>query len=222
MSYLDHPQDPARRAKAIVAVGAIHAMIGYVLVTGLGAEIVERFAPPPLVGTNIPLPPPPDPKPAPESAEKPLPPTALLPPIELPRSDPPPDVLTEDKPLPPLVSRVPEGPTLARLEPSRPRPAFTPRKAKPINGPLGWISTDDYPARALRSEAEGVAAYRLIVGTDGRVSACDVTRSTGNGLLDDATCEFIARRARFEAATDDTGAKVVGNYTGTVKWEIPD
>ena len=62
----------------------------------------------------------------------------------------------------------------------------------------------------------------VVEATTGRVTACEVTRSTGNGQLDDATCDFIVRRARFEAATDDTGAKVVGNYTGTVRWRIPE
>ena len=49
-----------------------------------------------------------------------------------------------------------------------------------------------------------------------------MTRSTGNGQLDAATCRYIERRARFEPATDESGAKVIGSYTGTVKWEIPE
>jgi protein TonB len=114
------------------------------------------------------------------------------------------------------------GPAVEQPVDPRPTPTFTPHGARPRNDPLGWLSTDDYPRASLVDGVEGTAAYRLIVGTNGRVSACEVTRSTGNDQLDQATCKFILRRARFEAATDETGAKVLGNYTGTVRWEIPD
>ena len=40
--------------------------------------------------------------------------------------------------------------------------------------------------------------------------------------LDAATCKLLTRRARFEAASDETGAKIVGSYSGSVRWEIPD
>jgi len=223
MSYLNHAQDPARRTKAIIAVGAIHAGLAYMLVTGLGADIVERLVPPPLTGTQIPLPPPPpDPKPTPKTDPVTVDPVAPIPPIPIP---PPPGPtyrgFDETDAVIPEVSRGTEIGPVVQPDP-RPSPSFTPRLARPRNQPSGWLSNDDYPRGPLVDEVEGVAAYRLIVGTNGRVSACEVTRSTGNGQLDAATCKFIERRARFEPATDETGAKVVGNFTGTVKWEIPD
>ena len=104
----------------------------------------------------------------------------------------------------------------------RPTPGFTPARARPRNDPASWLSADDYPRRAIIDGVEGAAAYRLIVGTNGKVSACEVTRSTGNAQLDAATCKHIASRARFEPATDEAGAKVMGSYTGNVKWEIPE
>lgn len=222
MSYLDQTQDFRRRATAIAGVAAIHGAIGLGLVVGL---TVAGVAPPvdtwdPFTITPEAKPTPPPPKPV-EQAE---PPDSFVvvpkPPIDIVTDDPVELVTTGDK----LDNRlvVDPGPRVEPVIEPRVTPMFTPRKARPTNGPLGWISTDDYPARALRSEAEGIAAYRLIVGTNGRVSACEVTRSTGKELLDEATCKFIVRRARFEAATDEAGAKVVGNYTGTVKWDIPE
>jgi len=223
MSYLNHTQDPARRNKAIIAVGAIHAGLAYMLVTGLGTDIVERLVPPPLIGTQIPLPPPPpDPEPMPETDPVTLDPVAPMPPIPIP---PPPGPtyreFDETDVVIPKVDRGTETGPVVQPNP-RPSPSFTPRLARPRNAPSGWLSTDDYPRAPLVDGVEGVAAYRLIVGTSGRVSACEVTRSTGNVQLDAATCKLIERRARFEPATDESGAKVVGNYTGTVKWEIPD
>jgi protein TonB len=53
------------------------------------------------------------------------------------------------------------------------------------------------------------------------VQACEVIRSSGSASLDKAACDNVSRRARFDAATDESGAKVVGTYASSVKWQIP-
>ncbi len=219
MSYLTKTQNPQRRAGAIVAVGAIHAAIGYVLVTGLGVQIYDRLAPPPLVGFDVPLPPPPpDPEPVANSTEEAVAttPVAPVPPVIL--TNPPP---VQADPIASDTVVFPDPIPVARPEPPNPPPAFTPRRPRPANEASGWITTNDYPARQLRSGIEGTAGYRLVIGSDGRVSACEITASSGDSGLDAATCRLIQRRARFEPATDRTGARVVGTYTGTVRWRIP-
>ena len=40
--------------------------------------------------------------------------------------------------------------------------------------------------------------------------------------LDAATCDKLARRAKFDPASDETGAAVPGTYTGAVRWQIPE
>jgi protein TonB len=221
MSYLNQAQDPRRRAAAIAGVTAIHAVIGLGLIVSL---TVSGIAPPPdtwdpfqITPQPLPKPPPPEPRrqDAPDSF-------VVVPESTIDVVVDPPEVLTRD-----VVDDSPividPGSSVDPVVPSDPpRALFTPRKPTPSNNPASWLSNEDYPARALRAEAEGIAAYRLIVGTNGRVSACEVIRSTGNAQLDAATCDNIARRARFEAATDETGAKVLGSYTGTVRWDIPD
>ena len=62
----------------------------------------------------------------------------------------------------------------------------------------------------------------MVVGSDGRVDACEITRSSGNAELDAATCKNVTRRARFEPATNGDGQKVVGSYSSTVRWQLPD
>jgi protein TonB len=193
------------------------------LVVGLTVSgvIPEEDGWDPFTLTPDPLPKPPPPNPQPQQQTEQtfvtVPPTPLPPLV----ADPA-DFVTRDPIVEPTRFVVDPGPAITpTVEPSV-TPGFAPKRARPANDPLRWITTDDYPARALRAEAEGIASYRLIVATSGRVSACELTRSTGNGQLDQATCDFIARRARFEPATDETGAKVVGAYTGTVKWDIPE
>ena len=49
-----------------------------------------------------------------------------------------------------------------------------------------------------------------------------VTGSSGFAALDQIACAKVTARARFDPATDDTGAKVAGRYATTIRWEIPD
>ena len=52
--------------------------------------------------------------------------------------------------------------------------------------PMLWVTTDDYPSRALREEREGVTAVAWDVTADGRVENCRVTSSSGSPDLDQA------------------------------------
>ena len=223
MSYLNQTHDPRRRATAIVTVGAVHALLAAGLVTGLTVQFADIIRTP-FTATNVPLDPP-KPEPSPEPQVEPEHPTYVAPvpdpPIKLPTDSSvirePVDTFdheityyptgTDDPPTPPALP---------------PRAGFTPKGAVPINSRSNWITNDDYPRRALVDEAEGSASYRLVIGTNGRVSSCELTSPTGNRALDEATCRLITSRARFEPATDEGGAKVVGTYTGSVRWEIPD
>lgn len=224
MSFVDRNQDPRRRANAIIAVGVIHAGLAYVVVTGLGAEIVNQLRPPQIIGEQIPLPPPPpSPDPTPPKPSDPKDTTIEVPRPPIPFPPPPspgPEVDWDETPGP--IGDPFPGPPQPPLPPSPASPSFTPKGARPSNNSAGWISTNDYPRGPLMNEIEGTVGYRLVIGTNGRVGGCELTRPSGNRALDDATCRLLTSRARFEPATDESGAKVLGTYTGSVRWEIPD
>lgn len=224
MSYLNQRRDPRQRAASALAVVAIHGAIGLVVVTGLTVVGLGPTEEKRVIGIPLTDPPPPAPTPSPTS-EMPVmvpDPPAPMPPIMLPPQPGPTYQEFTDELVIPDVPRVPDpGPTF-QPQPPRPSPSVTPARARPIGSPSAWISTDDYPRRPLVDEIEGVAGYRLIIGSNGRVSSCEVTSTSGNAQLDAATCKLLTRRARFEAASDETGAKIVGSYTGSVRWEIPD
>jgi protein TonB len=221
MSYLNQAQDPRRRATAIVTAGAINALLAAGLVVGLATDF-EKIVESRFIARNIPLPPPPRPEP------KPTPSTPVERAQHVPSPPIPPIDVSESKPIPrvevdeadPWVSRVPDTPRVEVGPGPAPNPAFPPRRATARNG--NWITDNDYPRRALVDEAEGSVGYRLAIGTDGRVAGCELTRPSGNRSLDDATCRLITSRARFEPATDETGAKVPGTFTGSVRWQIPE
>lgn len=100
-------------------------------------------------------------------------------------------------------------------------PLFKPRGAAPKGKWQAWVSTNDYPTRDLREGNQGTTRYRLTIDAAGRVSDCTVTASSGHAGLDRATCDKVRSRARFEPATDQTGARVPGSFTGSVTWQIP-
>lgn len=222
MSYIDQAQNPRRRLTAITGVVAVHAALGVAVVVGLTVTWTPPVTPPydpPTFPTPKPTPsPPPTPDDrSPRPKDQPVP--APLPPMPWPK-DPPAGPIDEGPHSDdaPRVDDTPRPP----LPPPRPSPTFAPKSPVPANPQASWITNDDYPAQPLRAEIEGVAEYRLVVGSNGRVSSCEIARSSGNRALDDATCRLISRRARFAAATDGSGASVVGSYSGKVRWDIPD
>ena len=230
MAYTDQPSG-ARRTTAIGGVVIVHAALGLALVTGLATKFVPAPPPGEFGGEQIPLdPPPPPPEPEPTTEVQPRDPAqppiyTPHPPIELPAPRPPID--TTDRlppPAPPVPTPAPPAPTpIPSFSPTpAPAPSFTPVAAKPANDPGAWVLTSDYRSSWLNRGYEGTATFRLSIGANGRVQDCTITRSTGHGALDEATCKLVMRRARFNPAKDDTGTIVAGNYSSAIRWQIPD
>lgn len=222
MAYIDASHHRARTGP-VAAVIAIHAGIGYLLVTGLGATIVERLIEPNPEAIDIPLDPPPppeDPKPKTEADPveqkfvAPVPPLDFKRPVELdiePAKFPPIDDLV-------LVPQLPKLPE-AKITPSL---AFDPVPAKPRNNPGMWVTPDDYPSGPLRRGQEGITKFRLEIAANGKVESCTVTGSSGVEQLDQATCRYVERRARFNPARDASDKATAGSYSSAVRWQIPD
>jgi protein TonB len=99
---------------------------------------------------------------------------------------------------------------------------FKPVGAMPRGNPAKWVSNDDYRSRWIREGLTGSARFSLSIDATGRVTGCTITRSTGHAALDEATCELVTKRARFDAARDSSGKPVAGTYANTVKWTIPE
>jgi protein TonB len=208
---------------AIVLVALIHVAIGYALITGLAysamKKVVERVT---TVDIEEPPPPEDEPPPPPEPDAAPPPPVAPPPPISISVSPPP--IQTQQNippPAPPAVYIPPAAPPAPPPPPPPPPPPSVPPKAAtPRGNPGSWATTDDYPSRALRNEEQGTTGVRLAVGTDGRVTGCDITRSSGSSELDDTTCRLLTRRGRFDPATAN-GQPVAGSFSTSIRWEIP-
>ncbi len=84
-----------------------------------------------------------------------------------------------------------------------------------------WVTTDDYPAIALRQELVGVSALRLAISAKGKVTKCEITSSSGSDVLDTTACAKITERAQFTPALDSKGRAIESTFYKSVRWQIP-
>lgn len=105
--------------------------------------------------------------------------------------------------------------------PPPPVPAGKSRAASPLGNPGNWVTTNDYPTKALREEREGTTGFRVAIGSDGRPTACDITFSSGSSDLDAVTCQLILARAMFRPALDFKGKPTTGSFSSRIRWVIP-
>lgn len=92
--------------------------------------------------------------------------------------------------------------------------------AEPLANPATWVNYDDYPAPALRANAQGTVQFRLTVSTQGLVDDCVIVSSSGSPLLDETTCRVVTQRARFKPARNALGQAVPSQYFRRVNWRI--
>jgi protein TonB len=214
MAYADHSESSSRTV-SIVIVAIIHAILGYAFVTGLGMQYVKKAAEQLNVIDVKEEPPPPDEEPPPPPPEKTVePPPVVAPPplVQTPVMAPP--IQTVRTP-PPVFNPVPVA------APPPPAPPVVSKAAGAKGNEALWVTTDDYPASALRAEAEGTSVIAWDINTQGRVENCHVTQSSGNADLDDAACRAITRRGRYTPATDQSGAPMRTQKSRRITWKMP-
>ena len=213
MAYADQKMS-GNRLTALIVVAILHIIVGYALVTGLAysayqkvKERVETFDVKEEKPPEEPPPPPPDVAP---------PPPIVAPPPPISFSRPAPVLETVSTPPPPA----PVFTTAAPPPPPPPAPSQA-RGARP-KGQGSWAARiqDNYPSAALRKEIEGTVGVRVTIGSDGRVSGCTVSGSSGSGDLDSAACDGMTRYARFEPALDAGGNPTTGSFSTRIVYKI--
>jgi len=221
MAYIDR-RSGTNRATSLITVGAIHAAMGAALIYGLAPGVVEMIKPTRIISVDIPVPPEATPPIEPDKTETSAPSviTAPTPPIDFFPSPQPAEPMTPLEPFAPNLPTAQPSATPSEL-PKPDKPLFTPRSPHAANDQARWVTASDYPGRDLRAGNEGVTGFRLVIGSNGKVQACETTSSSGFASLDKAACDRITSRARFEAAINGSGEKVVGTFNGSVRWQIP-
>ena len=229
MAYTDTGHTHKKLAGG-TGVALVHIALAFGLAAGLTITYVAPPEDPGLKGgtvyVQLPPPPPPVDRVEPDDTVTPQPVDQYIPPASPPvdfdfkRSDPV-QLADLDIPIRPL-DRVGTDMLGSGNITDPVQPIYRPTDPVPTNGPQGWVSTNDYPRRALTRGWEGDLTYALDVGANGGVQRCRITSSTGYDILDRTTCDVIERRARFEPATDSSGNAVFGTFRGKVSWLIPE
>lgn len=231
------------RIRAGAGVGLVHLLLGYALVTGLATHVVRQ------VGSGLktfdvaaPLPPPAPITPA--EADTKAAAGAASPANVRSRATPvvapPPRIRLKAPPPLPAAPKAAPVPGIDRSAGSAPVPGPGTGSGGIGTGPgsggqglgagggaaravrvSGRLDNSDYPRSALRSGAEGTVSVEYIVGTDGRVSGCTVTRSSGHAELDATTCRLIELRFRYRPARDRSGAPAAETVRKTYDWMLP-
>ncbi|MBU6394887.1 MAG: TonB family protein [Sphingomonadales bacterium] len=100
--------------------------------------------------------------------------------------------------------------------------AAEPRGPMPIGSPGDWVTSNDYPTRALRYGEQGMVGFLLTVDPEGVPVSCKVVETSSSDVLDTQTCNLLMDRARFTPATDASGRHVEGTYRNRLRWELPE
>lgn len=227
------------RIKAAVGVVALHVMLGYALFTALGIEMpdvaskeLKLFE----ITTEPPLPPP----------EKPLVRRAAAPRKPKDAASPPnlkakaSEVVT----VVPEVRLTVPPPIIAAPIPGTGNSPFG--GAADVPGPgtgsggegmgtggggngddeftpprwlRGRIRDSDYPREAGDAGIGKTILLQFDVETNGRVSGCTILESSGNPMLDEATCRLVERRYRFEPSRDAYGTAVPSAVVESHVWQ---
>lgn len=216
MAYADQRMSSSKIV-AIVIVALIHAVLGYAFVTGLAYNVVKNVAQDLNVFDVQDEPPPPEEEPPPPPPDRPIepPPVVAPPPIVQTNVAPPPQIVAVPTP-PPTIT-----PTPVAAPPPPPPPPTVNKAAAARGNPASWISDADYPASAIRAEAEGTTGISWDINAQGRVENCVVTSSSGNADLDRAACSAMTRRGRYTPALDQNGQPMRSKASRRITWRLP-
>lgn len=75
---------------------------------------------------------------------------------------------------------------------------------------------DSYPMETIHLDVEGEITISVLVTPEGRATACQIRRSSGNFVLDQWACRGAERYARFAHAQDKRGKPVWRQWTDTI------
>lgn len=85
----------------------------------------------------------------------------------------------------------------------------------PLENPSLWFVGVAKPKTIKQA---GTVEFLLDINSEGRVSECHITKSSGSEPLDELTCDVLQERGRFKKPTGADGGPTTGTYRSKVHW----
>ena len=89
------------------------------------------------------------------------------------------------------------------------------------SGLTNLLRNQDYPAEARRNREQGLVRFHIVIGTDGRLTDCTVTGTSGHASLDEATCALARERFRFVPGRDEYNLPTTDQADYVMTWRLP-
>ncbi len=233
MSTYTGTTDGSDRAKAIVAVFAVHAALAAAILTGLNVKVVSQAVERLKTFDFREPPPPPPPTPPPPARQKKR--TKLEEGAAGKKANPSP--IVAPKPRIPVHSPLPAAPIAGTGSATTAGAAnygtgtgaggsgtgrggggfskFTPARQ------IRTIPDREYRRLAATGMQNGTVGITIKVNTDGTVSNCRIARSSGDNYADATMCQLAVQYVRFRPAMDANGRPVAQDVTWYPRWWRP-
>ena len=94
------------------------------------------------------------------------------------------------------------------------------RPVVPASNPGYWLKSNDYPSGLLQKGAQGIIKFRLSVDMEGKPTGCHIQQSTRPAGFDQAVCDGLMRRAKFEPALGADGRPIASYWNSTARFKL--
>jgi len=206
-SYATHDnQFTTRRVTVFGVILALHALVIWMIASGVARRIIETVAPP--IQTDI----------IEEVKERDTPPPPPPPEFERPPVEVPPPEVSIDIPVETTSTAITD--VTDRPVPKAPPPPPAPRNVVKAKMGKNFPNSEDYyPAAAKRLSEEGSITVKVCVGPTGKLAEePTVTQSSGNARLDEGALK-LAKAGRYVAGSVD-GQPTTDCFPFRVKFEL--
>jgi protein TonB len=108
---------------------------------------------------------------------------------------------------------------------AKPPPAPPPKVAAPSSDPLRPVmrthTLPPYPPISVRLNEQGTTLMEVHITTEGNVDDCKVLQTSSSDRLDQAACEYVKSRWRWQPPTNQ-GTPTAVSTRVSVKWDLKD
>jgi protein TonB len=190
------------KAGSIAIVVGIHIAVIFGLVAALNQGALMKQLQEIKATVDTQKEPPKAPPPPPPDLVKPPPPVAIVPEFTV-ATAPPPPVTTVAKP------------------PPAPPPKAAVASSDPLRPVMRTHTLPPYPPISVRLNEQGTTLMEVHITTEGSVDDCKVVQTSSSDRLDQAACDYVKTRWRWQPPTNQ-GTPTAVSTRVSVKWDLRD